>query len=105
MGFNLYVQDANGKHKLNAQLIPSTGFTTHTPQDYHFATSGLVLSGTVTFYLEDMDFLGKTMLHGPFALDAGVWTARYPHLDELAADRGGMQPAQRCLENAARRTR
>ena len=69
VGFNLYVVDANGKHKLNAQLIPSTGFTTHTPQDYHFAASGLALSGTITFYLEDMDFLGKTMLHGPFALD------------------------------------
>ena len=50
-------------------MIPSTGFTTHTPQDYHFAASGLALSGTITFYLEDMDFLGKTMLHGPFALD------------------------------------
>ena len=69
VGFNLYVVDANGKHKLNAQLIPSTGFTTHTPQDYHFAASGILLSGELKFYLEDMDFLGKTMLHGPFTLD------------------------------------
>jgi hypothetical protein len=68
VGFNLYAVDANGKHKLNAQLIPSTGFTTHTPQDYSFAVSGVVLSGTFTFYLEDMDFQGKTMQHGPFAL-------------------------------------
>jgi hypothetical protein len=68
VGFNLYVWDAKGKHKLNAQLIPSTGFTTHTPQDYHFAASGLSFSGTITFYLEDIDFLGKTMLHGPFSV-------------------------------------
>jgi hypothetical protein len=69
VGFNLYVVDANGKRKLNTQLIPSTGFTTHDPQDYHFAASGLALSGTITFTLEDIDFLGRTVLHGPFALD------------------------------------
>jgi hypothetical protein len=69
VGFNLYAQDATGKHKLNAKLIPSTGFTTHTPQDYHFAASGLSFSGTLTFYLEDIDFLGKTMLHGPFSVN------------------------------------
>jgi fibronectin-binding autotransporter adhesin len=69
VGFNLYVWDAYGKHKLNTQLIPSTGFTTHEPQDYHFAVSGLALSGTVSFTLEDVDFLGRTVLHGPFVAD------------------------------------
>jgi hypothetical protein len=69
VGFNLYVQDALGKHKLNAQLIPSTGFTTHTPQDYHFAATAGPFSGNIQFYLEDMDLHGNLVQHGPFQVD------------------------------------
>ena len=69
VGFNLYMEDANGKHKLNNQLIPSTGFTTHVPQDYAFATSAELPGGEIKFTLEDIDIRGKTALHGPFALD------------------------------------
>jgi hypothetical protein len=69
VGFNLYVEDANGKYKLNDQLIPSTGFTTLVPQDYHFATSTGLPSGGIKFSLEAMDRRGKTTQSGPFELD------------------------------------
>jgi uncharacterized repeat protein (TIGR01451 family) len=68
LGFNLYVDNGQGRQKINADLIPSTGFTTHDPQDYHVELSAGVLSGKPEFYLEDVDILGRTVEHGPFAL-------------------------------------
>jgi hypothetical protein len=69
LGFNLYVENTKGRTKLNKRLIPSTGFTSHDPQDYHFESSGGVISGNVKFFLEDVNILGAAQLHGPFELD------------------------------------
>ncbi len=79
VGFNLYVEDANGKHKLNDQLIPSTGFTTHDPQDYHFAANVGLFSGAGQVLPGGHGFsTGRRCCTGRSALDQGVREAHRP---------------------------
>jgi uncharacterized repeat protein (TIGR01451 family) len=68
LGFNLYVEDGNGRQLLNDQLIPSSGVDSHLPQYYHFDASAGLISGQARFYLEEVDMLGRMKLHGPFEL-------------------------------------
>jgi hypothetical protein len=68
LGFNLYVEDGNGRQLLNDQLIPSSGVDSHLPQYYHFDASAGLISGQARFYLEEVDMFGRMKLHGPFEL-------------------------------------
>ena len=68
LGFNLYRKTTQGLQKLNLMLIPSSAITTHDPQDYSFKINFVALNGSTEFFLEDVDILGRTTLHGPFGL-------------------------------------
>jgi hypothetical protein len=61
LGFNLYRSDAkDGKYiKVNSRLIAGAG-SDATPHDYSFTDENVVLSKTYYYYIEDIDFSGKT---------------------------------------------
>jgi hypothetical protein len=61
LGFNIYRSDTrNGKYiKVNSRLIAGIG-TDATPHDYSFTDENVLLSKTYYYYIEDVDFTGKT---------------------------------------------
>jgi hypothetical protein len=61
LGFNIYRSDAkDGKYiKINARLIAGAG-SDATPHDYSFTDEDIVFGKTYYYYLEDIDFSGKT---------------------------------------------
>ena len=61
LGFNIYRSDTkDGKYtKVNARLIQGVG-TDATPHDYSFTDENIKLSQTYYYYIEDVDFSGKT---------------------------------------------
>lgn len=69
IGFNLYIETKQGLKKINEEIIPATGITTHDPQDYHVEIKVPGLTKHTVFYLEDVDIIGRTKLHGPFELE------------------------------------
>ncbi len=68
LGFNLLYQTDAGLQKLNADLIPATGVSTHVPQDYHVEINNFDWDTEGVFFLQDVDFFGRMKSHGPFAL-------------------------------------
>ncbi len=62
-GFNLYVETTAGRRQLNDRLIASLAQDALAPQDYRFTAQD---AAGDTFYLEEVDVLGRTRLHGPF---------------------------------------
>jgi len=60
-GFNVYRSNAaDGKYdKLNATLIKGAG-TDATPHDYSFTDENVMYGGTYYYYIEDVDFSGRT---------------------------------------------
>ncbi len=68
VGFNLYYEAGAGLEKINQELIPATGVTTHTPQDYQVEVKGFDWVENAMFYLQDVDILGRLKSHGPFEL-------------------------------------
>ena len=61
LGFNIYRSNTkDGKHvKINARLIAGAG-TDATPHDYSFTDENVVKGFTYYYYIEDVDFTGKT---------------------------------------------
>jgi len=61
LGFNIYRSDTkDGKYiKVNATLIKGVG-TDATPHDYFFTDEDVVLGESYYYYIEDVDFTGKT---------------------------------------------
>jgi len=61
LGFNIYRSDAkNGRYvKVNPRLIAGTG-TDATPHDYSFTDETVILGEIYYYYIEDLDFSGKT---------------------------------------------
>ena len=61
LGFNIYRSDTqDGKYtKVNARLIQGVG-TDATPRDYSFTDENVKLGQTYYYYIEDVDFTGKT---------------------------------------------
>ena len=68
LGFNLLYQVGNSIQKLNPDLIPATGVSTHVPQDYHVEINNFDWDTEGVFFLQDVDFFGRMKSHGPFAL-------------------------------------
>ncbi len=62
-GFNLYVQTATGREKVNSKLIRSRGVNSLQPQDY--AYQGTVSAGDV-FFIEEVSVLQEKQAYGPF---------------------------------------
>ena len=61
-GFNIYVEQGGVPVKLNSQLIASRVSDSIVPQSYTYSAS---TTGTV-FYIEDVNFHGEAMRHGPY---------------------------------------
>lgn len=61
LGFNIYRSETkDGKYiKLNARLIEGAG-TDATPHDYSFTDDDVVLDKTYYYYVEDIDFAGRS---------------------------------------------
>ncbi|MGC9356294.1 MAG: SdrD B-like domain-containing protein [Anaerolineae bacterium] len=64
LGFNLYVEGADGRQLLNEEPIPSLVIDSVEPQHYQFSQ---VTAGN-RFYLEDISIWGESTFHGPFQL-------------------------------------
>jgi len=75
LGFNLY-REANGaRTKVNASLIAGSGLMagrgTAVTSQQRYARWDLSAGDGVSYWLEDIDFSGKTTLHGPVVPVAG----------------------------------
>lgn len=68
VGFYLLYKTAQGLQSLNQDLIPATGITTHTPQDYRVEFQDFAWVEGGVFYLQDVDIIGRVKPHGPFEL-------------------------------------
>ncbi|MCA9951801.1 MAG: hypothetical protein KDE48_19250, partial [Anaerolineales bacterium] len=109
MGFNLYVEDADGLQQINTNLILSPEMSSLRAVDYSYSAE---FSGDV-FYIEDVDVFGKTKRRGPFALGQAYgrqsietpidWAAINAEHNAKTAERhaAGFDVAQTRVQNAA----
>lgn len=72
-GFNLYVSESkDGPYrKLNSSLIPGLGTST-TGSEYSYTDSNVVNGKTYYYKLEDVEFNGRTKMHGPVVAHPGL---------------------------------
>ncbi|MDP3786638.1 MAG: C25 family cysteine peptidase [Candidatus Omnitrophota bacterium] len=72
-GFNLYVsENKEGPYtKLNSALIPGLGTST-TGREYSYTDSNVVNGRTYYYKLEDVEFNGRTKMHGPVKAHPGL---------------------------------
>ncbi len=97
LGFNLYFQPVGGKElKLNSDLIPSQGVTSHSPLDYQFSTPNRGAGG---YILEDVSVSGQTVRHGPYQLGQEVGL-KLAGPDKVGARPDLSQPAKSGLQPA-----
>ncbi len=108
-GFNIYVETAEGRQKVNDNLILSTVVDSLDEQTYSFEAAGI--KGD-SFYIEDVSIFGENRLHGPFEVgkahgqrlnkEAIDWTAVQLENEALAAQRASVaRAALTPVENAA----
>ncbi len=99
-GFNLYVQTAEGRQKVNDSLILSAVVDSLDQQEYSFEAPEL--QGEI-FYIEDVSIQGEARMHGPYAAgeehgqrldkEAIDWTAIQLESETLAAERASVARA------------
>jgi hypothetical protein len=93
-GFNLYVEDANGRQKLNGKLIRTQHSNSLQPLTYSFFTRA---SGT-TFYIEEVSVRGETRSYGPFQLGVATGSRPQPEAINWQAIRGEHDARQAARE-------
>ena len=88
LGFNLYREVDGVRSKVNAGLIAGSGLTsgrgTAVTAELSYARWDLDAPATAVYWLEDIDFNGKTTLHGPVTPVAG--TLQSPETVTVSAD-------------------
>ena len=108
-GFNIYVDTAEGRQKVNDSLILSTVVDSLDQNEYSFEAAGL--QGE-SFYIEDVSLFGENRLQGPFAAgeahgqlvqqEAIDWAAIQLENEALSAERtAAARAALAPVENAA----
>lgn len=78
VGFNVYVESADGWRKVNDELILSQGGDSFFPTDYRFA---LPRTEATQFLIEDVDASGGTRRHGPYEI--GTHSGHRPELERI----------------------
>jgi hypothetical protein len=88
LGFNLYREVDGVREKVNAGLIAGSGLTSArgaaVTAELSYARWDLDAPSTAVYWLEDVDFNGKTTLHGPVTPVAG--TLQSPDSVNVSAD-------------------
>jgi uncharacterized repeat protein (TIGR01451 family) len=76
LGFNVYREDGNGRHRLNPALIAGSALVLRYSQPQHAAKTYLWLDRQPTsgasYWLEDVDLDGSKNAHGPAQLETSL---------------------------------
>jgi hypothetical protein len=72
LGFNVYGRLGQTLFKLNSTLIPSKVIDSLETSSYSMYLDQLIAPGIKSFYLEDIDLVGKATKHGPFKLSSQI---------------------------------
>lgn len=79
LGFQVYREDASGKHRLNPSLIAGAALFVRGAQPQHGAKTYRWLdpagNSEASYWLEDVDLNGTRTMHGPARLEAGALAA------------------------------
>ena len=99
-GFNIYVETANGRQKVNESLILSEVVDSLEPQAYSLELSAVAGE---SFYIEDVSIMNESRMHGPFTAgeaygarqekEAIAWPSIHIENDALAAGRAAANRA------------
>lgn len=77
LGFNVYREDATGRHKLNSSLIAGSALVIRGGRPQHAAKSYQLVDtapnqGSASYWLEDVDLNGTKNQHGPAQSGFGI---------------------------------
>jgi len=96
LGFNLYREDASGRHRVNPSLVAGSGLLLRGSKPQHAAKAYRWIDpqgGASSYWIEDLDVNGSRTMHGPYYPEqttlqqnmANIATRHSPLLNQLRA--------------------